>query len=77
MRTSALFDAKNFGFFENYGLSARTKGEGLSQCGHFAARGKGSIFFTILCGVLYERPLEENKNASTRTVSHNNDSTTQ
>jgi len=28
MRTSALFGAKNFGFFESYGTSAGTKGEG-------------------------------------------------
>jgi len=33
MRTSALFGAKNSGFFENYGVSARTRG--LSQCRHF------------------------------------------
>jgi len=31
MRTSALFGAKNFGFFEIYG--------GLSHCGHFADKG--------------------------------------
>jgi len=41
MWTSALFGAKTFGFFE----SARTKGEEvLSQCGHFADKGEGSIF---------------------------------
>jgi len=27
MRTSALFGAKNFEFFEIYGVSARTRGE--------------------------------------------------
>jgi len=33
-RSSALFGAKNFGYFEIYSVSARTKGEGvLSQCG--------------------------------------------
>jgi len=36
MRTSALFGAKNIGFFEIYGVSARTGGEGQ--------------FFAILCG---------------------------
>jgi len=49
MRTSALFGAKNFGFFEIYGVSARAGG--LSQCGHFSD--KGVNFFAILCG----RPL--------------------
>jgi len=28
MRTSALFGVKNFGFFEIYGVSARTRGVG-------------------------------------------------
>jgi len=30
MRTFALFEAKIFGFFEIYGVSARTRGKGLS-----------------------------------------------
>jgi len=52
MRTSALFGAKNFGFFEIYGVSAGTKGEGgLSQCGHFADKREGELF-AILCGRL-------------------------
>jgi len=38
---------KNFGFFEIYGVSARTKGES-SNCGHFSDKGKGQ-FFVILC----------------------------
>jgi len=42
MPTFALFGAKNFGFFEIYGMSARTRGERLSQCENFA--GEGSIF---------------------------------
>jgi len=29
MRTSALFGAKNFGFFKIYGVSARTGGKGV------------------------------------------------
>jgi len=45
MRTSALFGAKNFGFFEIYSVSARTKGE-LSQC---EQEGREQ-FFSILCG---------------------------
>jgi len=53
MRTSALFGAKNVGFFEICGVSAWTRGEGeLSQCGHFTEkRGEGK-FFVILCGRL-------------------------
>jgi len=49
MRTSALFDAKNFGFFEIYGVSARTRGKGLSQCGQFADKGdERSIFHNFV-----------------------------
>jgi len=48
MRTSALFGAKNFGFFEIYGVSAQTKGEGVEPV---RTRGRGSIL-TILCGRL-------------------------
>jgi len=54
MRTSSLFDAKNFRFFEIYGVYPRTRGKGeLSQCGHFADKEGGGQFFAILCG----RPL--------------------
>jgi len=42
MRTSALFGVKNLGFFGIYGVSARTRGGGVSQCGHF--RTEKSIF---------------------------------
>jgi len=49
MRTSALFDAMNLGYFEIYGVSSRTRGRGFCQCGQ-GGRGK---FFAILCG----RPL--------------------
>jgi len=43
---SALFGAKNLGFFEIYGVSAGQKREGrLSLCGQFSdKRGKASIF---------------------------------
>jgi len=54
MRTSALFGAKNSGFFEIYGVSVRRRG--LSQCGHFSD--KGGQFFAILCGHLLWRPLK-------------------
>jgi len=33
MRTSALFGAKTFEFFEIYGVSARIRGRGFVQCG--------------------------------------------
>jgi len=50
MRTSALFGAKNSGFFEIYGVFARTvEKEGLRKCEHFAVKGKGNQFFAILC----------------------------
>jgi len=43
MRMSVLFGAKIIGFFEIYGVSARTRR--LSQCGNFADKGGGwSIF---------------------------------
>jgi len=32
---STSFAAKSIGFFEIYGVSVRTRGEGVSQCGHF------------------------------------------
>jgi len=32
---SVLFGAKNFGFFEIYGVSVWTGGGGMRQCGHF------------------------------------------
>jgi len=41
MQTSALFNTKNFGLFEIYGVSAQTRE--LSQCG------QGGRFFAILC----------------------------
>jgi len=56
MRTSALFGAKNIGFFKIYGVSARTRGGGFNQCGHFADKGGGQ-FFEIFADVFYGRPL--------------------
>jgi len=40
---SALFEAKNFGFVEIYGVSARKKGGGASA-DILQTRGEGSIF---------------------------------
>jgi len=56
MQTSVLFGAKKFGFFEIYGMSTWTKGEGgLGQCGH--ASEKDGVNFSQFCaGVLYGRP---------------------
>jgi len=51
MRTSELFGAKNFGFFKIYGVSARTRVEGLSQCRHFSDKERDQ-FFAILRGRL-------------------------
>jgi len=60
MRTSALFGGKNFGIFEIYGMSARTRG--LSQCGHFADKCEGDQFFAILCGrPLWTAPSDNNR----------------
>jgi len=51
MRTSTLFKPKNFGFFENFGMSARTKGRGVEPVPTFFEQGVGQ-FFAILCGCL-------------------------
>jgi len=50
MRTSAFFGAKTFGFFEVYGVSARTRGVGPVR--GFCGQGGRGQFFTILCGRL-------------------------
>jgi len=55
MRTSAFFVEKNLGFFENYSVSARTREERLSQCGH--AADEGVNFSPICADALYGRPL--------------------
>jgi len=56
MRMSTLFGAKNFGFFEIYGVSAPTKWEGVEPvrtfCGQGGGPGVGQFFFAILCGRL-------------------------
>jgi len=50
---------KNSGFFEIYDVTARTRGRGLSQCGHFADKGRGH-FSRFFAGVFYGRPLIQN-----------------
>jgi len=44
MQTSAHFGKKIFGIFEIYGVFARTRGEGLNQCGHSTGKGEGINF---------------------------------
>jgi len=59
MRTSARFGAKNFGFFEIFGVSARTmEEEGLNQCGHFADKGREGQFLRFCADVFYGLPLK-------------------
>jgi len=49
MWTSALFSAKNIGFFKIYGVSARTRG--IEPVRTFCGQGRrGGQFFAILCG---------------------------
>jgi len=61
MRMSAVSGAKNYRFFEIYGVSTRTGWERtLSQCGRFADKGGGEVNFSRFCAnanVLYGRPL--------------------
>jgi len=64
MWTSAFFGAKNFGFFEIYGVSAWTSGGGLSQCGHFANKGEVVNFSRFCEDFFCGRPLTEKKQAS-------------
>jgi len=58
MRTSGLFGARNFRFFEIYGVSARTRGKGYSQCEHLADKGgEGSIFHDFVRTSFINGPL--------------------
>jgi len=59
MRTSALFVAKNLGFFELYGMSAGSRR--LSQCGHFADKGEGLIFRDFVQTFLWTAPNYEKR----------------
>jgi len=49
MRTYALFGAKNFRFFEIYGVSTRTRG-GVESVRTFFGQEVGDQLFAILCG---------------------------
>jgi len=52
MRTSALFGAKNIGFFEIFYVSAQTRWEGgRASADILRTSGKGQ-FYAILCGCL-------------------------
>jgi len=57
MRTSAIFGAKNVGFFEIYGVSAR-KREKKSKISADILWTRGGVNFSRFCAdVLYGRPL--------------------
>jgi len=51
MRTSALFDAKHFGFFEIYGVSARTRGR-VEPVRTFCGQGEG-VFLQMRTSALF------------------------
>jgi len=57
MRTSALFDAKNTGFFEIYGVSARIRSEGVESVRIICGQGGGVNFSRFCADVLYGLPL--------------------
>jgi len=52
MRTSVLFGVKNFGFFEIYDVSVRTRGGGRGGEPVRTFYGQRGGFFAILCGRL-------------------------
>jgi len=53
LRTSALFGEQHFGFFEIYGVSARTRGVEPVQT--FCGQGEGVNFSLFCADVFYER----------------------
>jgi len=58
MRTSTLLGTKNFELLESYDVPAWTKREGkLSQCGHFADKGDGSVFRVFVHTSFTDGPL--------------------
>jgi len=58
MRTSALFGAGNFGFFNIYGVFTRTKGKGVKPVRTFFEQGrKGSIFRDFVQTSFMDGPL--------------------
>jgi len=56
MRTSALFGEKNFGYFEIYGVSARTRGIGVEPVRTFCEQGGGVNFSRFCANVLWTAP---------------------
>jgi len=52
LRTGGSSDARNFGFFEIYGVPARTREEGVKPVRTFCKQEGGGHFFAILCGRL-------------------------
>jgi len=46
------FGHKNCGFFESYGVSARTRGREVESVLTFCGQGRMGQFFAILCGRL-------------------------
>jgi len=53
MRTSAFFGAKNFGIFEIYGVSARTRREGVEPVRTFFGQGGGGSIFLDFVGTSF------------------------
>jgi len=58
MRTSAFFDAKNFGFFEIYGVSARIRGVEPVRT-FFGQGGRGSSFHDFVRTSFIDDPKEK------------------
>jgi len=69
MWTFALFVAKNFGFFEIYGMSVRTRGEEFKPVRTFFGQG-GVKLFEILCGRLLWTTPNLKLNATNYKISH-------
>jgi len=60
MWTSALFGAKNIGFFEIYGVSCPNGQGGLASTNILRTKGEGVNFLRFCADVLYGRPLTPN-----------------
>jgi len=50
------FGAKTFGFFEIYGVSSRTRGEGIKPVRTFCGQGEGVNFSRFCADIFYGRP---------------------
>jgi len=68
LRTSVIFGAKKYGFFEIYGISTRTRGEGVGPVRNFL-RTRGINFLRFRVDVLYGRPLFCDCSGATRSLS--------